>query len=350
MAWENTHIEKRMHESLLSGEQIARSLGEELYAGYIMARQKLCEEILPEIKAVEKSLTDHGPRHIMNVLENMDSLLEKEFDRVSHIELYLLCLLALFHDVGNINGRKGHFDRKVIYQIYDYIRNGDSKFDIERNIVATIASTHSGKAPDGSLDTIKQLSDSKIGFHSKGIDSRKLAAILRLADELAEGPQRTSNFMYLQHKYDPQTHIYHDYARCKQVFIDKGNGRVALTYLIKLKRTKPKGEISKKDVENTKELLDYIYKRIIKVNQERVYNKYYCLILGAFSVLSVSIEFEIDGIPFDIGLKDLIINDLQIPGDGHKLITEFDKSYEISKIIKALNNKKSKNAKRPKPI
>jgi len=350
MTWENTQLEKRMHDRLLSGEEISKSEGEELYSSYITARRKVCEEILPEIKAIEKNLTDHGPAHIKNVLNNMHSLLEKDYERISDIELYVLCLLALFHDVGNIHGRKGHYDKKVIFQIYDYVRGGDPKYDVERNIVATIASTHSGKASDGSHDTIKQLTDTKTGFFGKGIDSRKLAAILRLADELAEGPQRTSNFMFLHHKYSSASMPFHRYAASKNVYIDRGNGRIALTYIIKLNHKDRDPDFLAQDLSDTRELLEYIYKRIIKLNQERLYNKFYCNILGAFSVLSVSIDFVIDGLPVDLGLKELIINDLQIPGEGHKQITEFDRAYEIGKIMKTLTQKKQRNVRNKKSV
>ena len=337
MTWEDTQIEKAMQSRLLSGNVISTSLGQSLWGGYLVARHRLVEEILTEIKAIEGSLTDHGPAHIVNVLENMHSLLEKDYERIDDIELYVLCLLALFHDVGNIHGRKGHYDRNVIYKIYDYVRNSDSRYDAEKVIVAQLASAHSGKASDGSHDTINELSNQKIGFYNKGIDGRKLSAILRLADELAEGPQRTSNFMLIHHKYKTKSEIFHKYAKCKYVFIDKGNDRIALTYRLKL--TTKNGKLSSTDINETKELLEYIYMRILKVNQERLYNKFYCNILTAFKILSVSIEFEIDGKPIDLNLKDLIITDLQVPGEKHKLITEYDKSYEVSKIISALKKK-----------
>lgn len=340
--WENRKIEKRMQERLLKGEEVPISTGESMYGSYVTARKKLLEEILPEIKAIEKNLTDHGPQHIANVLDNIDALLEKDYERISDIELYLLCLLALFHDVGNIHGRKGHYEKKVIYDIYNYVRSRDPQFDEEKRLVSHIASSHSGKASDGTSDTFKELSDTKEGFHGRGVDMRKLAAILRFADELAEGPQRTSNFMYIYHKYDTKSKIYHDYSRCKQVYIDRGNGRIALTYLIKINSRG--GKLSLKETKRITKLLEYIYKRIIKLNQERIYNTYYCQILSAFNTLSVKIEFELDGLPCDIGLKDLNITDLQIPGDNHKSVVEFDQSYAVTKILSALNRGVKKHA------
>ncbi len=270
MAWEFRPIELELERRLKSGkEDITVIEGTQHFAHYIAARQKVVEEILPEIKAIENSLTDHSERHIGNVLDNIQALIGKDMKRVPTMELYFLCLIALFHDVGNIHGRKGHYNMKIIFDIYGYTRSNDPYFDDEKNLVATVASKHSGKATDGSTDTIKELSPTDEGLWDKGVNLRKCAAILRFADELAEGRHRTSNFMILYHKYDEESEIFHKYSSCsKSPFISKNDNRIGLTYTIKIDST-----ISS-IWEETKELIEYIYCRVLKINNERLYNKY----------------------------------------------------------------------------
>lgn len=335
MPWEFRPIEIELERRLKSGkEDITVVEGTQLYAHYITARQRVVEEILPEIKAIENSLTDHSERHIGNVLDNIQSLIGKDMKRVPIMELYFLCLIALFHDVGNIHGRTGHYDMKVIYDIYGYVRGNNPNFDDEKNLVATVASKHSGKASDGSTDTIKELSPKEEGLWDKGINLRKCAAVLRFADELAEGRQRTSNFMILYHKYDETSIIFHKYASClKSPFISKNDNRIGLTYTIKIDST-----ISK-IWEETKELLEYIYYRVLKINNERLYNKYYAEILSNFKRVEMVLNFVIDGVPITIGLKQLILTDLVIPGNEDiKDLYKNDKSYNVDEIIQKLKD------------
>jgi hypothetical protein len=329
-------IEKKLKELLREHSEITESREEELFSYYITARKRLIDEILDEIKAVEKDLTDHSSKHISNVLDNAYRLIGDDWSQLNCMELYLLCTIILFHDVGNIHGREGHYDRRVISKIYGYVRGDDPKFDGEKSQVAETASTHSGQASDGSTDTIKEIRPYKVQLHNTGINIslRKIAALLRFADELAEGLQRTSNFMLLNHGYNQTNEKYHQFAKQTEVHIDKNGHRIALTYRIKLRTYN--GIITKEEKDKTTEQLEYIYHRIVKLNQERRYNRYYCDLLTDFKRTSVRIEFEVDGLPHELGLQELTINDLHLPGESHKSISEIDSAYEIQNIIAKL--------------
>ena len=61
---------------------------------------------------------------------------------------------------------------------------------------------------------------------------RELAAVLRFADELAEGPQRTSEFMQAEGLYESESQQFHDYANSTHILIDRGTNRIILTYEI----------------------------------------------------------------------------------------------------------------------
>jgi len=113
---------------------------------------------------------------------------------------------------------------------------------------------------------------------------------LRFADELAEGPQRTSKFMLDSHKFEKESEIYHRYASCTNIFIDRGNGRIALTFHVKFEIDGHK-HLRGRNLKNFTGLMDYIYRRIIKLDQERRYARHYSEFLAPFKRTSVEFNF-----------------------------------------------------------
>lgn len=331
MAWETRNIEEKLKE-VLELKMASKAKAEEIYAQYISARKALVDEILPEIKAIENNLTDHGPDHIANVLDNVYNLLGDHIDKLNWAEIYFLCMIVLFHDVGNIDGRKGHFNKAVIQKIYNYVRKSNSKFNSERRLVGLAASCHSGKASDGSADTMGELSENDEGLFGEGISLRKLAPVLRFADELAEGPQRTSDYMISTGKYDEKSKIYHKYAQITDIYIDRGTGRISLTYDIDVK-VKSNGSLTQKERKNLQELLEYCYVRIVKLNDERRYNKFYSRLLEPFRRTDVRFNFSVNQLPCDLGMNELTITDLTVPGNSSSPIEDINNEYELKTLI-----------------
>jgi hypothetical protein len=299
--------------------------GEEKFAFYLNARKLLLEEVIEEIKSVEPSLTDHGPRHIANVLENIERVLGDDIAKLSGTELYCLILAALFHDAGNIKGRDDHQNK--ISKIYDFIRKDGERFKQEKLILLQVVGAHSGKAADRTKDTLKFLETAHLD--ARPVNLRHIAAILRFADELAEGPQRTSRFMQ-EGGYDKASEIYHEYANITEVCIDRGSKRIALTYNINV-NTKEDGSIA--DEHKFKELVEFVYKRILKLDQERKYAKHYCSLLESFKKVSVVINFWAKNEIIYLGLEPLVLTDLVVPGDACKNLPEYDQSYAVENLI-----------------
>ena len=71
-------------------------------------------------------------------------------------------------------------------------------------MVVRATSAHTGKAQDGSCDTLKEVAELD-HLANRPVRLRELAAILRFADELAEGPQRTSEFMQVEDLYESES-------------------------------------------------------------------------------------------------------------------------------------------------
>ena len=261
---------------------------------------------MPEIKRILPEHTDHGISHIEKVLDNAGNLLGDEVEKLSGIDLYCLILSILFHDVGNIFGRRNH--QHNVEEIYKFVRPGILWKPDENNIILEAAAAHCGEATDGTKDTLKEIPESG-HMDGKPVKLREIAAILRFADELAEGPQRTSRFMQQQHKYRASSKIFHKYVQATNICIDRGNQRIVATYNI-LFEIGRNGNLTKKSKKGISDLLNFIYKRIIKLNQERQYARHYCNLLSPFKKTSVAFNFYADKKNLNLDLDEVDLTDL----------------------------------------
>jgi hypothetical protein len=306
---EQTKLEKYLETTLL--EKLGNEKGKNYYAHYQSARSYLMQNILPNIKATEPGLTDHSEKHIENVLDNVWHLLDTDKTQLSEYELYILCLSILMHDVGNINGRKEH--NKKVSEIYNVIRNNDSNFNTERNLVLNAVKAHCGTTNSGSRNTLAEV-EIKSALRGEPIQLREIASILRFADELAEGPQRTSDYLIDTKKISDKSKIYHRYAQITNIFIDKGNERIVLQYHI---------DTANETQESLRELLSCVYERIIKLDEERRYTKFHSKLLEPFKKTEVTFNFFHNGDPSEISIEKIILNDTcVIPGEKQPCITD----------------------------
>lgn len=320
--WESVKIEESTRTKLIS--DLGKDKGSQLFAIYTVTRSNLVEDILPEIRAIQPTLTDHGPNHINNVLCNAEKLLGFDVDKLSGIELYCLIMAIIFHDAGNVFNRDDHQNK--IAQIYEYARPAPRNLQ-EKNLILRAVSAHCGEGAEGSKDTLKDL-DEDTNLHGNHVSLRKIAAILRFADELAEGPQRTSKFIEMIGGYPDRSKVYHQYADITDISIDRRLSRIALTYHISLDDNG--NQIKENELLN---LLSFVYKRIIKLNEERLYARYYCDLLSIFQRISVAFNFWVKNEPVDLGLTKIEITDLILPGDSNKQLHEYDPCYKIEDVM-----------------
>jgi hypothetical protein len=330
MTWSICKIEDLAKKHIV--KDFGHTKGDELFGIYSNARNILLSNVLPYIQGKQPYLTEHGPDHISNVLNNANDLLGDAIKKLSGAELYCLIMSILFHDVGNFFDRRNH--QHHITQIYDFVRTGPSATYNEKYIILKLVGAHCGIAADGSRDTIHTICETA-PFEGKPVDLGLIGSILRFADELAEGVQRTSLFMHEIHSYPLESELFHEYSKITEVNIDRGGNRIALTYNIPIK-TESRKLLSEDRKNKISELIDFTYKRIIKLNQERQYAKYYCKYLSTFLKTTVSFNYWINEIPQDFGLNQLILSDLVVPGDLQKEIKDYDPSYDKTEIINAI--------------
>lgn len=135
-----------------------------------------------------KGGNDHGPQHIVRVLEHLDSLLGPSpvsARTLNAYELYLAMMAVLYHDLGNLRARKGHAD---ISKLFLEEERNDYVFDAhDRAIIAAAVVSH-GSSKDIGQETKAFVEKERVGSYS--VRPRVIAALVRLADELDEDYRR----------------------------------------------------------------------------------------------------------------------------------------------------------------
>lgn len=333
MTWVTVPLEERMKGALIHKHQQAKA---DYYFGlYTSARERILFELAEEIKRTEPNLTDHGPRHIANVMEMASELLGEhafvhEGGYLTAADAYILCMAILFHDVGNIFDRRGH--EKRIAEVWAWVRANQNAPRMERTLIVRIAGAHTGTTPRGSRDT---LADLELSSNLDGVQvhEQELAAILRFADELAEGPHRTSSFVREIQGYPPEAEIHHRYAAITSVHVDRGNSRIALTYEFDLRSS---GVDADELILRTDELLRYTYTRIMKLDEERQYTRFHSNLLVPFKETRVQINFWIDDRNALVDLQPLTLSDKRIPGSPQRPIHEHDAAYAVETVCAKL--------------
>lgn len=339
MAWSKRALESVTENRLK--ELLGDVPGEERFARYLIARRKLVEEILPEIRVSLPECTDHDQEHVGRVMDNATKLIGLENEdsdvNLNGVELYCLLLSVLFHDVGNVFGREEH--QHKVAKVYDYVFP-DSQRDIaERRVVVAMTAAHCGDAADGSKDTLRELIGT-FQLERRQVRVCEIAAVLRFADELEEGPERTSLYMQKYHRYPAESELHHRYARMIDPCIDRGNMRIALTFYINID-TGGTRRLSLDRERKLRELLEYTYKRISKLNQERKYSKFYCDSLLPFKETTVAFDFLVDDLPFTFGLPpSVVLNDLVVPGeDTEKKFVDYSPGFKTDNVIEVIRKK-----------
>ena len=314
-------FDEQLRDKILEG--LGENKGGELVAAYEQTKFKLQEQVYPHIRGREPDLSDHGTNHVLSVQKNAIRLLSDDgiIKDLSGVEMYCLGMIILFHDVGNVLGRENH--HKKVAEVFDEVRGNGGSVLHEKMLVVKATRAHTGTAQDGSNDTLKEVAEFD-HLEGESVQLRQLAAILRFADELAEGPQRTSEFMRKGNLYRSKSEKFHDYASSTNILIDRQNSRIVITYNI---------DIDVKNPDKLHNSLSFIFERIQKLNQERQYGRYYSELLEPFKFTEVTFNFQCGSDILDTNLSPLKLTDIVVPGDKTKDISAIDPAYSIDKLV-----------------
>lgn len=211
-------------------------------------------------------LTMHDKEHVSRVRKVAADLVGMaENLELSPHELCLLLVAIYLHDIGNVLGRAGH--EKAIGVTLNAAQAQIGIDAIEYATARQIAGVHGGTV-DGSKDTISTLPE-KSAVLGQYVRPRLLAAIVRLADELADDPARANRIQLAAGALPPESEVYHVIAAgLHSQMPDAGTREIALSYsfrdasLFKHKLGKGNGKVH---------LLNEIFDRSLKTFYEARY-------------------------------------------------------------------------------
>jgi hypothetical protein len=318
------------------------SRGTTLWSYYVALRTNLCTEVFPWIQTKEPSLSDHREEHIQDVIQNVTYLLGYSNEHGTETDwnlppglgvndLFLILLGCLTHDIGNILGRDRH--NQKIAEVARLAGPAWALWDVgDRMMIEAVGRAHTGKSASGSRDTIEALSAQPAYFAGSKVSLGEVAAIVRFADELAEGPQRTSNVLLSEGLIASDSRLFHLYARITRHHIDYISGRILITYYIdRSDSVLPSASEEKR--ETLEALLRIAYGRALKLNGERQYARHYSSVLSRFKETSISIVFSDRGQPLDIAMPAVLISDAKTAFDSGTTIESLCSDFEIDHLL-----------------
>ncbi|TAV10201.1 HD domain-containing protein [Rhizobium leguminosarum] len=140
--------------------------------------------------------TKHDISHVDDVIQTAGRMLGFGHDNNSPAykllhpyEVFVLLVAILLHDAGNAIGRKKHETKAA--EILREVAPAAGLSALEQRIISSIAQAHGGKMEDGNEDTITGLmKDPEPNIGDIKIHAWRLAALVRLADELSENHTR----------------------------------------------------------------------------------------------------------------------------------------------------------------
>ena len=302
---------------------------EDFYAKYIGMKNYLEDEYYRWIQAECPYFTDHGERHIASVIQSTSQLLQPHLkarsSELSSLDLFLILVSILWHDVGNVYGRSGHAAR-VAEMTKDLKKIGFPNPDVHR-LVVEISKAHSGNE---GLSTPRDREDCSTAKKTYTVFPSALAAVVRFADEISENRTRASE--ELLPSVPNENRIYWEYALCVAASVaDPLRQRVRVTYSI------PQSSAAKKfQCEDYPErfgnsevsLIHYIICRVEKINTERVYCSPHFNRYVNMRELEVSLTLTHDTQRIATHEDTLILGDGGMKEGNYPTIDIFDKFFE----------------------
>ena len=301
---------------------------------------ELCERIYPNVSigatlaepeqdGTKICLTNHGEAHVITVMSRALDLLRDNI-KLTPYETYILVKAILIHDIGNIYGRQNHElnSQKAANLINQKI--GKDKLEIE--CITSIAWAHGGKPKD----KISMLYDETL--FNNYVHKRRLAAILKFADELADDRSRCSDFQMKQNLLPANAIIFHKYSFClHSVLVSHESNSIQMAFDLDEEDTQKSFEKNGKKVL----LVDEIYERTFKTHLERLYCMRFLRPAINIDKIKVTIKIRLKDIS-EYGQPEFHIISYEIGEVGYP-----EESYEnIFKICPELKNETGEKLKK----
>ena len=256
--------------------------------------------------------TKHDISHVDDVIDTAGQLLG--FGQESHnpahknlepYEVFVLLLAILLHDAGNAVRRKGHETKAA--EILREVATATGLNTLEHRIISSIAQAHGGEMPDGNKDTITDLiREAEPNIGTIKIHARRLAALVRLADELSENYTRADEVAIEEPGTPDVSLLANYYCLVINPRIDFVGKSVHLAFHVDVKLLPrmfkiPTGSGQTEDIM----FIDYIADRLEKCERERRYCNRFLAGFASFDRIRAKLvimdnDREIDTVPVDL--------------------------------------------------
>lgn len=257
-----------------------------LLTSYLAVREKIAYDFLPLIYSKEPYMNDHSRQHIERVLAHIEAILEYNFPQPSsHIkdipadrlltwaDTLILLNALVWHDIGNIYGRKGHAEqvRKCLNDISPYLYDNHLK-----QYICQVAEAHSG---EDAIEKVIPSSHAAGSYQGTDIHLQYLAAILRFADEIDEDHRRATpdEWQNLDLIPGPKRRFWYFSKINSSIQVRSEQWKFGLNFWVYIESHLPQSEFSMKlehDAGEIPALTEY-FRRLFKIDKERIYcNKY----------------------------------------------------------------------------
>jgi hypothetical protein len=242
-------------------------------------------------KSTSAGLAREGERYTLHTIEHVNDVIRqaghlvgieldhnsRAIERMQPYEVFVFLLAILLHDAGNASRRQDH--EKAPFAILNDMDSHSGLEAIERRLVASIAQAHGGRAPNGDKDTITGIiREEKFNIGNCLVHGRRLAALVRLADELSENPQRADpeavrkTFVSNPALADPPVSVIHNlFCKLINIHVDPKGGQISLRFEIEKDYLNIRYPIRINGKDETIYLVDYIANRVEKMECERRY-------------------------------------------------------------------------------
>lgn len=187
---------------------------------------------------------------------------------ITPYETFVLLLAILVHDAGNAYERHGH--EIMAAQILRDLGTSSPLNEIERRLIAGIASAHGGRTPNNDRATIEdRVKEDVSEIDGFKVNGRRIAALVRLADEFSERSRRADSIA-LETRKPSESYLPNYFCQSVNVKIDSASRSASMDFHVEkssLTEMHPDPENGNKGTL----IVDYIAKRLDKADLERRY-------------------------------------------------------------------------------
>ena len=263
--------------------------------------------------------TLHTIDHVNHVIRQAGYLIgvgaearDPAYEKLEPFELFVMLYAILLHDAGNARGREGH--ERAPRAILKELGAASGLDDVEQHLVASIAQAHGGRTSTGSRDTITGVIKEPVSrIANRPVHGRRLAALVRFADELSEDSRRADpeavrgDFLLHPEKASvPESVVHNMYCKLINTWIDYQGRSLSIAFRVHKQYLNMRYPILD-DQKERKELflVDYIAQRINKLERERRYYNRFTADFIAYDRCRITLSIvdddgEVESLPADL--------------------------------------------------